>query len=61
MFNLEIIKIIRYFLLIANINKMTLFTASIKMHFFYYLAFFIGQKYFNILKSVLYIKNLAVS
>lgn len=63
---------IRYFSLIANINKIYLCVVDIEMHlihpkiyliyFIYlYLISYLGQRYFNILKSVLYIEKLAIN
>lgn len=51
---------IKYFLLISNINKIDLYVAGIKIYF-YYFAFHISQKHFNILKSILCIKNLIIN
>lgn len=61
----------RYFLLIINIDKIDVYILGIMIHFIYskvfltyiiyfHLTFHSGQKYFNILKNVFYIKNLAV-
>lgn len=52
---------IRYFLSINNIDKINLCKTSINIYFYYYLIININHKYFNILKSILYIKNLAIS
>lgn len=51
--------IMRYFLSIGNIDKIDLCVASIEVHF-HHLALYIGQKYFNILKSVLRIEKSAI-
>lgn len=64
-------KIIKYFLLIANINKIDLCVIGIKNHFIclgiyliylihYYLVFSFGQKHFNIPKRILYMKKLTL-
>lgn len=65
-------KIIRYFLSIININKIDIYVVSIKKHFIYlkiyfiyliypYFIFIFSQKYFNILRNILYIKKLTVN
>lgn len=51
--------IMRYFLSTNNINKINLYLASIEIHF-YHFAFHIDKEYFNISKSVLYIKKLVI-
>lgn len=53
MFNLKMIKIMKYFLQIAIINKISLYAANLEIGF-YYLIYYIGPKYFNLQKSVLY-------
>lgn len=50
----------RYFLSTNNINKINLCLASIEIHF-YHLAFHMNKEYFNVLKSVLCIKKLAIN
>ena len=35
--------------------------ASIKVHFYFYLAFYFGKEYINILKSILFIKKLDIN
>ena len=58
MYNLKLIKkMMRYFLFI---NKIDICMASIEVHF-NYLIFIIGQKHFNTLKNILYIKKSAIS
>lgn len=59
MFHLKIIKMIRYFLLFANINKINLYITSLKVNF-YYLIHYISSKYFNKQISVLYTEKLVI-
>ena len=47
-------KIMRYFLLIGNIDKINLYVAGIKVYLCC-LSCHIGQKHFNVLESALYI------
>lgn len=47
MFNKEMIKIIKSFLLNASINKIDLCATSIKLYFYYYFIIYIGRKYLN--------------
>lgn len=65
-------KIIRCFLFIANIDKINIYKVGIEENFIYlgvyfthlvhfYFIFYLRQRYFNIPKSVLYMKNLAIS
>lgn len=48
----------RFFLPIGNINKIELYMVDIKVHIYSHLVFYFGN--FNILKSVLCIKQLAI-
>lgn len=61
-------RIIKYFLLITNINEINLYVIGIKMYLIYpkvnltyliylYLIFYLGQKYSNSLKNIIYIEN----
>ena len=50
---------IRYFLLISNIDNINLYIAGIETYL-HYLALYISQKYFSILKSAFYIKKSVV-
>lgn len=60
MYNPRLIrKMVRCFLLTDNIKKIGLYMGSIKVQC-YHCIFHIGQKCFNILKSVLYIQKSAV-
>lgn len=60
MYNLIVIrKSIRNFLLISNINKINLCIIGIKIHIYPYVIFHLSN--FNILKSVLYTEQLAIS
>lgn len=52
-------KLMRYFLQTSNINEIDLYIVDIKVHLHLYLIFYLGH--FNILKSVIYMKQLAVS
>lgn len=65
-------KLIKYFLPIVNINKIDIYVIGIKKHFICPKVYFIyliqshfiphlGQRYFNILKIILYIKKWAIS
>lgn len=47
----------RYFLIIASIDKINIYIANIKIYFYHYCIPNIGQKYLIILKSVLYIEK----
>lgn len=47
-----------YFLLTNTINKISLYIVDIKMHFYYFI-FYISQKYFIVLKNILYMKKSA--
>lgn len=58
--------------MIINIDKINLYMTNIKVHFiclkvyfiyfiYPHLIFYLNQKYFNTLKSILYIKKLAIS
>lgn len=51
----------RCFLSTVTINRINLCVNIIDMQFFYYLVFYIGQKYFNILKNVLCIEKSVVN
>lgn len=64
-------KIIKYFLLIVNINGIDLYIVNIKVYFIYakiylkyfihfYLVFYLSQKHFNASKNVFYIEKLSV-
>lgn len=63
--------IMKCFSSIANINKMDLYIVNIEMHFIYpkmhliylihlYFVPYFGQRHFNALKSLLYIRNFAI-
>ena len=56
MSNPKIIEMMKYFLLFANINKISLCMIVLKMHF-HYLVYHIGPDYFNVQKSVLYMEK----
>lgn len=61
MYNARLIgKIVRYFLLNSNIDEIGLYMRRIVVHF-YHTIFYIDQKHFNAIKSVLDIKLSAVS
>lgn len=49
----------RYFLFILNMNKLDLYIVGLEMYFYYFIHY-INQKYFNIEKNVLDIKNLTI-
>lgn len=53
-------KMIRYFLLTTNINRIDLCVASIEMHIYYHFVFHIGQKHLNALRSILYLEKSAI-
>lgn len=61
MYKLKLIgkRMMRYFLPTNNINKINLYVAGIKVYL-YHLAPHIGQKHFNILKSILYMEKSAI-
>ena len=50
---------IRYFLLINNIDKINLCVTGMEIYS-HYLTLYIGQEHFNVLKSVFCIENSAV-
>ena len=52
---------IQYLLLTNSINNIDFYIVSIKVHFHFYLVFYLRKEYINILKNVLFIKKLAFS
>lgn len=50
----------RYSLPVTSIDKIKLYMANIKVNFHHYLVSYIGQKHFNILKSILLVKKSTV-